>query len=243
MMLEIKDLHVAIDGVPILNGVSLSCDKGERIGVVGESGSGKTMMALSIIGLLPDGATTEGSIEIQGEDLLLKSDKEMNRVRGRKVSMIFQDSLASLDPLMKVGRQVGLPLRRRGLKPKDVERESIVLLEQVQLDRPAERLRSYPHQLSGGQRQRINLAMALAGQPDLLIADEPTTALDVTVKAEVIKLLRDVVDKNDTALILITHDLPLVAFACDRIAVMYGGHVVEEGPTEQVMRNPRHQYT
>lgn len=243
MTLNVEDLHVSIHGTPILNGVSLSCTPGDRVGIVGESGSGKTMLALSIIGLLPDGAAAKGRVELHGEDLLAKGDKEMNRVRGRDVAMIFQDSLASLDPLMKVGRQLEFPLRRRQLSGRDLRFQSIALLEDVHLDHPAERLRSYPHQLSGGQRQRINLAMALAGEPGLLIADEPTTALDVTVKAEVIKLLKTAVERESTSLILITHDLPLVAYACDRIAVMYGGHIVEEGPTKEVLNNPRHQYT
>lgn len=242
-MLKVSDLHVGIGGTPILNGVSLTCSQGERVGVVGESGSGKTMMALSIIGLLPDGAETRGEVSLNGEDLLQKSDKDMNQVRGRRVSMIFQDSLSSLDPLMKVGRQIALPLRRRNLSRSDTEAEATSLLEEVQLDRPAERLKSYPHQLSGGQRQRVSLAMALAGEPELLIADEPTTALDVTVKAEVIKLIRRVIDRTETTLILITHDLPLVAYACDRIVVMYGGYIVEEGPAKQILNEPRHQYT
>ena len=242
-MLEIKDLHVSIGNTPILNGISTASGKGQRLGIVGESGSGKTMTALAVIGLLPEGASSSGSIALGEEELLGKSDQEMNKIRGRKVSMIFQDSLTSLDPLMKVGHQMVLPLHQRGFERSAAKAEVIDLMTRVQLDRPAERFRAYPHQLSGGQRQRVNLAMALAGEPDLLIADEPTTALDVTVKARVAKLLRTVVDRTGTTLMLITHDLPLVAFICERIAVMYGGYIVEEGETTQILNAPRHRYT
>ncbi len=201
------------------------------------------MTALAVIGLLPDGAGATGAVVLSGEHLLEKTDHEMNAVRGRKVSMIFQDSLTSLDPLMTVGRQMTLPLRMRGLSREAARAEAIELLKSVQIDRPEERYRAYPHQLSGGQRQRVNLAMALAGEPEVLIADEPTTALDVTVKAAVAKLIRRVIDRTGTTLVLITHDFPLVAFLCERTAVLYGGFVVEEAETSRLLNAPRHQYT
>jgi len=242
-MLRISNLRVSIGDTPILNGISTTCNKGQRLGIVGESGSGKTMTALAVVGLLPESATATGDVSLNDFELLGRTEEEMTRIRGRKVSMIFQDSLTSLDPLMKVGRQMSLPLKLRNIAKAEAKSTVIELMESVQLDRPGERYQSYPHQLSGGQRQRVNLAMSLAGEPEVLIADEPTTALDVTVKARVAKLLQSVVDRTETSLILITHDLPLVAFICERIAVMYGGYIVEEGDTTEILRNPRHRYT
>jgi peptide/nickel transport system ATP-binding protein len=243
IVLEIENLRLAIGGTPILKGVSLSLGKGARFGVVGESGSGKTMTALSVIGLLPEGASSTGSVRVDGEELLGRPEREMNRIRGRKVAMIFQDSLTSLDPLMRVERQMALPLRLRGLGRRAARAGVIELLRRVHFDHPEARARAYPHQLSGGQRQRVSLAMALAGEPDVLIADEPTTALDVTVKAAVAQLIKEEIGRTGTTLMLITHDFALVAYMCERTAVMYGGHVVEEGETQRLLHAPRHRYT
>ncbi|GAA1562040.1 ABC transporter ATP-binding protein [Kribbella hippodromi] len=243
-MLEISDLCVAIGPHRILSVEKFQIDPGQRVGLVGESGSGKTMMATSIAGLLPDEASVQGSIRLDGSELIGRSDRERAKVRGSEIGMIFQDPLKALNPLMRIGRQVAEAVRiRSSLTRREAGRRVLELLEQVQLPEPAQLARRYPHQLSGGQRQRAMIAMAIARNPRLLIADEPTTALDVTVQQGILELLLDLSRQHGMALLFITHDLGVVRAVSDRIAVMYGGRLVESGPVREVIHHPRHRYT
>jgi peptide/nickel transport system ATP-binding protein len=242
--LEIDELTVRLGERPVLDRVGLRLDAGDRLGLIGASGSGKSLTALAVLGLLPERAQVTGSIRLGGTELLGRSDRELSAVRGRRVAMVFQEPSTALDPLMRVGKQVAGPLRRlRGLSRAAAAERAIALAEDVGLPDPQRLVRAYPHQLSGGQRQRIGLAIALAGEPELLIADEPTTALDVTVQAEILALLDDLVDRRGTALLFITHDLAVVAEVARRIAVMAAGRICEEGPTEQVLRHPENPAT
>ncbi|QGU05232.1 ATP-binding cassette domain-containing protein [Corynebacterium comes] len=228
-VLEVKDLRV---GEGLLDGIHLTVHPGERVGLIGESGSGKSMTALSIMGLLPRGLAAEGSVKIAGRETVGLPDRRMRTLRGQVVSMVFQEPMTALDPLMTVGRQVAEAAGRTDVGD---------LFTQVALD-PA-RMNAYPHELSGGQRQRVLIAMALANEPDLLICDEPTTALDVTVQDQILDLLDDLVDRLGVSLLFITHDLGVINRMCRRVLVMSAGQVVEEGETRQVLTAPVHPYT
>ncbi len=242
--LEVRGLQVLVGETEAVRGVDFTLEQGARTGLIGESGSGKTLTALAVMDLLPDGLVARGEIWYRGRDLLRLSERERSRLRGDRLTMVFQEPLSALDPLMRVGDQVAEPLRlHRRLSRTEARARARELLERVQLPDPVERLRAYPHQLSGGQRQRVMIAMAVACSPDILIADEPTTALDVTVQAEILALLERLVREEGTTLLLITHDLAIVSQVCDQVLVMYGGRIVEAGPTAEVFSHPRHPYT
>ena len=225
--------------------VSFSLREGETLGVVGESGSGKTTLALTLLRLLPPAARiVAGAIDFEGEDLIQKSDTEMRRIRGKRIAMILQDPMASLNPLFTIGDQVAEPIRvHEGVSRRGAWAQARELLRAVRIAAPELRVREYPHQLSGGMRQRIVGAIAISCEPRLLIADEPTTSLDLTIQAQYLSLLRDLQRAHDLALIFITHNLGIVAKMCDQVAVMYGGRLVESGPVAQIFDAPAHPYT
>ena len=232
--------------VKAVDGVSLSVSKGEIHGLVGESGSGKSITGLSVIRLVPNpGRIVSGSVVLDGADLLTLSDEEMRQVRGRRVSMVFQDPLSSLNPTFKVGSQLKDTLRNydREMESSKVNSEAVELLSSVGISDPETRLGQYPFQMSGGIRQRVMIALALAGKPDLIIADEPTTNLDVTIQAQILELLMKIRDKRGTSILLITHNLGIIAWACDRVSVMYAGRVVETGSKREIFSHPLHPYT
>ncbi len=228
-----------------VNGVSFEIGAGETLGIVGESGCGKSVTSLALLGILPRaGRVTSGTARFGGHDLLQLTDKELRRIRGREIAMIFQDPMTSLNPVLTIGRQIREALETHfGMERKAGEVRAAELLDQVGIPSAKERISDYPHQFSGGMRQRAMIAMALACEPKLLIADEPTTALDVTIQAQILDLLRGLVAERDTALILITHDLGVVAGMCERVNVMYAGMFMETGSAEQVFGVPRHPYT
>jgi peptide/nickel transport system ATP-binding protein len=243
-VLQVEDLTVWIGALEIVHQVSFRLRQGERTGLIGESGSGKTLTALAIMGLLPDGATASGRVLYRGRDLLTLAERELCQLRGDRLAMIFQEPMTALNPVMKIGEQVAEPLRlHRRLPGRQAQAAALQMLERVHLPDPLEKMHSYPHQLSGGQRQRAMIAMATACSPELLIADEPTTALDVTVQAQILDLLVELVEDGRSSLLLITHDLPVVANVCQRVLVLYGGHIVEEGSVDDVFGRPRHPYT
>jgi len=243
-MLEIRDLRVSIDGREIIHIDHLDLQPGSRLGLVGESGSGKTMTVKAVAGLLPDGAKISGSVNFNGQDLLSLNDREFAKVRGKQIGFIFQDPARSLNPMMRIGKQVSESIRiHTNLKGDAVTDKVIDLLGQVQLQDPASLLRRYPHQLSGGQQQRVMIAAAIAADPDLLIADEPTTALDVTVQEEILRLLISLSEKRKMSLLFVSHDLGVIRFVCDSVAVIYGGNIVESGRVEEVVNKPLHRYT
>ena len=250
-LLELRNLsthYVSQRGTRVVKAVdrvSLTLDAGETLGVVGESGSGKTTLALSILRLLPTAAANAGGeMFFDGEDLLKKSPEEMRRIRGKKIAMILQDPMASLNPLFTIGNQVAEPLQvHEGMGRKSSWQKATALLKSVRITAPEVRVREYPHQMSGGMRQRIVGAMGIACEPRLLIADEPTTSLDLTIQAQYLNLLRDLQREHGLALIFITHNLGIVAKMCDRVAVMYAGRLVEFGPVRKIFDAPRHPYT
>ena len=231
--------------VKAVDEVSLTLRAGETLGVVGESGSGKTTLAQSILRLLPPAARiVSGGLRFEGEDLLAKSPAEMRRIRGKRIAMILQDPMASLNPLFTIGDQVAEPVRvHEGVGRRSAFERARGLLKDVRIPAPEQRLREYPHQMSGGMRQRIVGAIAISCEPRLLIADEPTTSLDVTIQAQYLKLLRDLQREHGLALIFITHNLGIVARMCDSVAVMYAGRVIESGPVRQIFNAPVHPYT
>lgn len=232
--------------VQAVRGVSFDVRKGEILGIVGESGSGKSVTSMTILRLLADTARIkEGAIRFEGKDLTKVSEKEMRAIRGQKIAMIFQDPMSSLNPLVPVGKQVAeiMKIHHPEMKPEQLKQRTLELFEQVRIPEAAKRLRSYPHEFSGGMRQRVMIAMALANRPDLLIADEPTTALDVTIQDQILKQLRSLQQEYGTSIIFITHDLGVVAELCDRVVVMYGGLIMEEAPIEEIFANPLHPYT
>ena len=248
-MLQVNSLSIDIVGsdrkrVRVVDDVSFVLQKGETMGVVGESGSGKTMLALAIMGLLPAVAQPGGEIHLGSQELLALSETEMCAIRGRRIGMIFQEPMTALNPAQKVGVQIaeGLILHG-GLSYAEARRAAIVLLDRVRIADAKRRVDSYPHELSGGQRQRIGIAIALALKPELLIADEPTTALDVTVQKEILDILDDLVTDFGMGLIFISHDIGVIARIADRTLVMYGGRQMEQGVTEQVLRTPTAAYT
>src|SRR4051794_35127521 len=250
MLLEVRDLHVEFrtrDGVAkAVNGVDYAVDEGETLAVLGESGSGKSVTAQAVMGILdiPPGRITGGEILFQGRDLLTLKEDERRKVRGAEMAMIFQDALSSLNPVLSVGDQLGeMFVVHRGMSRKDARAKAVELMERVRIPAAEERVKDYPHQFSGGMRQRIMIAMALALEPALIIADEPTTALDVTVQAQVMDLLADLQREYNMGLILITHDLGVVADVADKIAVMYAGRIVEQAPVHELYKRPAHPYT
>jgi oligopeptide transport system ATP-binding protein len=249
-LLEVDDLRTHFftreGAVRAVDGVTFSVDKGKTLGIVGESGCGKSVTALSIMGLIPKppAKIVTGSITFDGRDLTKLSERQLEDVRGREIAMIFQDPMTSLNPTLKIGTQITEVLDRHfGMSKDEARRRAIELLEEVQIPRAAERLDDYPHRFSGGMRQRVMIAIALACNPKLLIADEPTTALDVTVQAQVLDLLEDLREEHDMALILITHDMGVVAEVADDVAVMYAGQIVEQATGEDLFDRPEHPYT
>src|SRR5688572_22127953 len=230
-----------------VDGVSFSIEKGEVLGIVGESGCGKSVTSLSLMRLIPQppGEIMPGSsIKLRGEELVGASEKRMRQIRGNDMAMIFQEPMTSLNPVFPIGEQIAEALRlHKKLNKKDARDGAIEALRLVGIPDPEQRVDHFPHQLSGGQRQRVMIAIALSCEPDLLIADEPTTALDVTIQAQILDLLAELRERLGMAIMLITHDLGVVAEVCDRVVVMYAGEVVEEGPVEEIFQNPRHPYT
>ena len=248
-LLEVENLQTHFrtpDGVNrAVDGVSFEVAAGETLAIVGESGCGKSVTAMSILRLIPEPpGKIAGAIRFQGKDLLTLSEPEMRDIRGNEISMIFQEPMTSLNPVLNVGRQIGETLRlHQGLSAKDAEAKAVEMLTLVGIPEPGRRVREYPHQLSGGMRQRVMIAIALACNPKLLIADEPTTALDVTIQAQILELMRDLKHRVGAAIVLITHDLGVVAEVAERVVVMYAGKKVEEAPVGQLFRTPRHPYT
>ena len=249
-LLEIKDLTVRFQSteglVTAVNELSFSLERGETLGIVGESGCGKTVSVLAVMGLIPDppGKVTNGAVNYLGRNLLQLHDKEMEKIRGNEITMIFQEPMTSLNPILTCGFQIAEPLIiHKGYSKKDAFDQALKLLKLVGVPSPEQRLREYPHQLSGGLRQRIVIAMALACKPNLLIADEPTTALDATIQAQILELMKELKREINAGIILITHDLGIVAETCDRVAVMYTGRIVEEADVDELFLHPTHPYT
>ena len=248
-LLTVDDLHVRFGTerglVYAVNGISVDIAPGETLGIVGESGCGKSVTSLALLGILArNGRVTKGTATFGGRDLLSLTDEQLRSVRGREVAMIFQDPMTSLNPVLTIGRQIREALQTLVAMDKaQANRRASELLDQVGIPSAKMRLRDYPHQFSGGMRQRALIAMALAGEPKLVIADEPTTALDVTIQAQILELLRSVVAERDTALIMITHDLGVVAGMCERVNVMYAGMFMETGSADRIFARPRHPYT
>jgi oligopeptide/dipeptide ABC transporter ATP-binding protein len=248
--LDVQDLRTYFDTdeglVKAVDGVSLRLERGKILGLVGESGSGKTATALSIMRLIPQppGRIAGGHIYFLGEDLLAKTEAEMRQIRGARISMVFQDPMTSLDPVFTIGQQLTEALTyHQRLRRKEAVERSIDMLRLVGIPSPEARLRHYPHEFSGGMQQRVMIAMALLCRPALLLADEPTTALDVTVEVQILELLRDIRERLGTSILLITHDLRVVVNVCDEVAVMYAGNIVEMGPVKEVFADPQHPYT
>ena len=250
-LLEVEGLevhfHTAAGILKVINGVDLVLRRGETHGLVGESGSGKSVTARSILGILPKArvAHQAGSITYNGLDLRALSDAQMRQdIRGKQIAMVFQDPMTALNPVMRIGQQIMLPIRtHQAVSQREAHRKAVDLLEQVGLPDPARRMRSFPHELSGGQRQRVMIAVALACDPQLLIADEPTTALDVTVQAQILDLFEDLCEQRGVAILLVSHDLDLVAERCDTVSVMYAGEVVERGGAKEIFEQRHHPYT
>jgi microcin C transport system ATP-binding protein len=248
VILDVQGLAVSFrqDGriIPAVRGVSFTLSKGETVALVGESGSGKSVTALSTVGLLTDSAQVSGSVTYQGRQMIGASDRDLQKVRGNDISFIFQEPMTSLNPLHSIERQICESLAlHQGLRGEAARERAVSLLEKVGIRNAADRLSAYPHQLSGGQRQRVMIAMALANKPELLIADEPTTALDVTIQAQILDLLAELKASEGLSLLFITHDLTIVRRIADRVCVMQGGEIVEMGPTAEVFANPQHPYT
>lgn len=244
-LLSLENLEVSFPAGAVVRGVSLSVARGETLGVVGESGSGKTMTSLAALRLIPEpGRITGGTILFKGQDLLALPEKAMRQIRGGKIAMIFQDPMTSLNPVFTIGAQIAESVRlHKGVSKADAWTAAVEALKRVQIPDPERRAKQYPFELSGGMRQRAMIAMALASEPDVLLADEPTTALDVTVQAQILALIRRLQKELGMAVIFITHDLGVVAEICDRVSVLYGGQVMEEADVQTLFSNPRHPYT
>ncbi|CAM4124228.1 oligopeptide/dipeptide ABC transporter ATP-binding protein [Palleronia rufa] len=247
-LLEITDLSVTFDTddgpVHAVSNLSLSVEKGETLGIVGESGSGKSQTAFALLGLLARNGRASGSVRFDGQEILGATTKEMNRLRADRMAIVFQDPMTSLNPYMRISDQMAEVLTlHRGMGKREAVSEAVRMLDAVRIPSARDRIRLYPHEFSGGMRQRVMIAMALLCQPDLLVADEPTTALDVTVQAQIMDLLDDLQKEFGMATILITHDLGVVAGFCERVVVLYGGRVMEEGPTDPLFARPTHPYT
>ena len=246
--LEVEDLRVRFDtdegAVLAVNGVSFAVEDGEVLALVGESGCGKSMTAMATLGLLPPTATRTGSIRLEGREISGLGQHALRGIRGREISMIFQEPMTSLNPVFTVGHQIGEVLRRHeGMSRKQARARAVELLELVRIPAAATRVDEYPHQMSGGMRQRVMIAMAVACNPKVLLADEPTTALDVTIQAQILDIMRDLRAELGTSVVMITHDLGVVADIADRVVVMYAGHVAETGTVDAVFANPQHPYT
>ena len=249
-LLEVKNLHVSFftpaGEVKAVNGISYDVDYDEVMGIVGESGSGKSVEAYSIIGLLQSpGKVMEGSITLEGEDMLAKTPSEMVDYRGSQVAMIFQNPMTCLNPVYTIGNQLTEALRAhdKNISKEDADKRAMEMLEQVGINNVEKRMKQYPHELSGGMRQRVMIAMGLICHPKLLIADEPTTALDVTIQAQILELMKELQKKNHMGIIFITHNLGVVAEVCDKVSVMYAGKMVEQGPVDDIFYKPGHPYT
>ncbi|MBH0318434.1 ABC transporter ATP-binding protein [Bacillus cereus] len=248
-LLEVKNLKTSFfiesGEVEAVRGVTFRLHKGEVVGIVGESGSGKSVMAKSVMSLVTSpGKVKEGEILFHNENILSKSEKELRSIRGNQISLISQDPMSALNPVVKIGKQMTeVIIRHQKVKKKEAEQIAINLLKQVGLSSPEERVKQYPHELSGGMKQRVMIAMAMSCNPDLLIADEPTTALDVTIQAQILDLMKNLKNETNMALLLITHDLGIVAQNCTRVIVMYGGLIMEEGPVLDIFQAPNHPYT
>jgi oligopeptide/dipeptide ABC transporter ATP-binding protein len=240
------DFLTDVGWATVVQDVNFQVGAGETVGIVGESGSGKTVTSMAVMGLIPQppGRITSGSIKLEGVDLLTLSKRNLEDIRGDRVSMIFQEPMTSLNPAYTVGDQIAETMRRHlGLSRKDARKKAVDMLSRVHIPNAARRAKSYPHEFSGGMRQRVMIAMALCCEPTLLIADEPTTALDVTVQAQVLELIKEIQQDMDMAILFITHDLGVVADVCDRVVVMYAGQVVEQAPAEELFHRPSHPYT
>ena len=247
-ILEIKDLCVEFQTVEVhaVDHLNYTLHKGEKLGIVGESGSGKSVSSLGMMQLIPNppGRITGGEILYHGKDLVKASEKEMQKIRGNEISMIFQEPMTSLNPIIKCGKQIAESLRlHRGMKKKEAMEEAVRMMRAVGIANPEVRAHEYPHQMSGGMRQRVMIAMALACQPQILIADEPTTALDVTIQAQILDLIRELNESMGTSVVFITHDLGVVSELCDTVIVMYTGHIVEQAPVKELFESPKHPYT
>lgn len=243
-LLSVEGLRIAAGALPLVEDVSFTISPGERVGLIGASGSGKSLTASAVMGLLPEGLTSVGSVRFADRELLGASERELSRLRGKDIAMVFQEPMSALNPSMRVGRQVAEAMLLHGTRDRrGANAAAVELLERVRLPEPERIARAYPHQLSGGQRQRVVLAIALANDPALLICDEPTTALDVTVQARVLELINEGVRDHGSALLFITHDLAVVATVCERVLVMNEGRIVESGSTRDVLSAPKHEYT
>jgi oligopeptide transport system ATP-binding protein len=247
-VLDIRDLEVRFatpDGVvEAVNKVTLSVEAGETVGIVGESGSGKSQVFMSVMGLLASNGKATGSVKFQGDEILGRPPRELNRIRGSRMSMIFQDPMTSLNPYLSIERQLTEVLEtHRAMSAKQARSAAVAMLERVQIPEADRRISLYPFEFSGGMRQRAMIAMALLCQPELLIADEPTTALDVTVQAQILELIAELKQAGKTAFVVITHDLGVIAGLCDRVLVMYAGRIVESGPVRDIFKYPQHPYT
>ncbi len=250
MLLEIHDLKTYFytyrGVVKAVDGVDLALDKGETLALAGESGCGKSVTALSVLRLIadPPGKIINGEILFDGENLLKRSEKEMQAIRGNKISMIFQEPMTSLDPVFTVGNEVTEAIQlHQGLEKEEAQKKAVDMLKKVRIPEPEKRMKEYPHQLSGGMRQRVMIAMALSCNPKMLIADEPTTALDVTIQAQILRLIKDLQDEYEAAVMLITHDLGIIAGTCDKVAIMYAGNIVEYSDVYTLYGHPLHPYT
>ena len=248
-LLQVKNLHTSFftdaGEVKAVNGISYNLDAGKVLGIVGESGSGKSVSAYSVLRILTDtGRVTEGEVLFKGENILKYSEPQMQKFRGSRISIIFQDPMTCLNPTFSIGSQLREAIRIHTDRNKEeIQARALEMLQLVGVNEPEKRLKQYPHELSGGMRQRVMIAMALACEPDILIADEPTTALDVTIQAQILELMQDLQKKMGMAIIMITHDLGVIADMCDEIIVMYGGKVCERGTADEIFYNPRHEYT
>ena len=248
-LLQVKNLHTSFftdaGEVKAVNGISYNLDAGKVLGIVGESGSGKSVSAYSVLRILTDtGRVTEGEVLFKGENILKYSEQQMQKFRGSRISIIFQDPMTCLNPTFSIGSQLREAIRIHTDRSKEeIQARALEMLQLVGVNEPEKRLKQYPHELSGGMRQRVMIAMALACEPDILIADEPTTALDVTIQAQILELMQDLQKKMGMAIIMITHDLGVIADMCDEIIVMYGGKVCERGTADEIFYNPRHEYT
>lgn len=248
-VLEVKNLKTVFKSrgqeVQAVRGVGFSVEKGEIMGLVGESGSGKSVTMKAVIGILPENATiSSDSLKLNGKELTALSKDEYRKLRGKEMTMIFQDPMTALNPLKKIGKQLEeVILRHSDCTKQEAREKAIEMLRKVGIPVPEQRIKQYPHEFSGGMRQRVLIAMALACEPQLLIADEPTTALDVTIQAQILDLLKDLQKEYDTSIVLITHDMGVVATVCDKIAIMYGGLIMETGMTDEIFSNPKHPYT
>lgn len=247
-LLQIRDLKVSFDTgthlVPVLHGVTLHVHRGETLGIVGESGCGKSVTWMAVMRLLGQRARLEGDIRLGNTNLLTLSDPQMPAIRGKRIAMIFQDPSASLNPVQTIGKQLVEAITlHQGLRGQQAVAEAIRLLDRVHIPSAAQRIKAWPHELSGGMNQRVMIAMALAGQPELLVADEPTTALDVTIQAQILDLLQEIQRDSGLGMVLISHDLGVIAQVCDRVMVMYAGRVVEEASSDRLFATPHHPYT